>query len=73
MAFKETIVAFKRMDRFSKQISQNIKHENTEILTYFAGMTKKLNIIFFALQKNRFTVTLSVLVVFKKTSQLLNG
>ena len=73
MVLKENIAAFKRMDRFSKQISQNKKHENTEILTYFAGMTKKFNIIFFALQKNQFTVTLSVLVVFKKTSQLLNG
>ena len=71
--FKKTIAAFKLIIRFSKLISQIKIHEKTEILIYLADLTKIFNIIFFALEKNRFTPKFSVLEVLEKKTQLLNG
>ena len=44
--FKETIAAFKRVNRFSKLISQIKIHEKTDILIYLDDLTKFFNIIY---------------------------
>ena len=51
LVFKETIAAFKRVNRFSKLISQIKIHEKTDILVYLDDLTKFFNIIFFAFKK----------------------
>ena len=66
MVVKETIAAFKRINRFSKLISQIKIHEKTDILIYLADPTKIFNIIFFVSEKNRFTQKFSFLKVLKK-------
>ena len=53
--FKETIAAFKRLNRFSKSICQNKEHKGPNILVYLVALTKKFDKIFLALQKSRFT------------------
>ena len=55
LVFKETIATFKRVNRFSKLISQIKIHEKTDILIYLDNLTNFINIIFFAFKKNRFT------------------
>ena len=50
--FKETIAAFKRLNRFSISICQNKEHEGLNILV---PLTKKFDKIFLAFQKSRFT------------------
>ena len=55
VVFEETTAAFKRINRFSKLISQIKIHEKTDILIYLDDLTKFFNIIFFAFKKNRFT------------------
>ena len=63
---KETIAAFKRINNFSKLISQIKIDEKTEILIYLADLTNFFYIIFFALEKNRFTSKFPVLEVLGK-------
>ena len=76
MVVKVTIAAFKLIIRFSKLISQIKIDEKTDILIYFADLTKFFYIIFFALEKNRFTSKFSVLEVLEKknaASKRING
>ena len=75
--FKETITAFKRINRFSIYQYQNQKDKGPEILVYLVALTKKFDKIFLALQKSRFTQNFPQNLQFrrslKKPSQLLNG
>ena len=51
----KNIVALKRINGFSKLISQNKMHESTDILVYLEALTKKFDIIFPALKKKPFS------------------
>ena len=75
--FKETITAFKRINRFSIYQYQNQKDKGPEILVYLVALTKNFDKIFLALQKSRFTQNFPQNLQFrrslKKPSQLLHG
>ena len=49
--FKETIAAFKRLNRFSKSICQNKEHKGPNILVYLVALTKNFDKNFLALKK----------------------
>ena len=51
--FKETIAAFKRLNRFSKSICQNKEHKGPNILVYLVALTKNFDKILLALQKSK--------------------
>ena len=48
--FKETITAFKRINRFSIYQYQNQKDKGPEILVYLVALTKNFDKIFLAMQ-----------------------
>ena len=53
--FKETIAAFKRLNRCSLSICQNKDDKSPNILVYLVALTKIFDKMFLALQKSRFT------------------
>ena len=75
--FKETITAFKWINRFSISICQNQEDKGPEILVYLVALTKNFDKIFLALQKSQLTQNFPQNLQFrrslKKPSQLLNG
>ena len=75
--FKETIAAFKRLNRFSISICQNKEDKGPEILVHLEALTKKIDKIFLALQKSRLTQNFPQNLQFrrslKKPLQFLHG
>ena len=51
--FKETIAAFKRLNRYSLSICQNKDDKSPNILVYLVALTKIFDKMFLALQKSR--------------------